>query len=170
MASMAESPKYDGLRVLREAQEARRQRSRDATDVIHINEFVRIRPWQHAEAHSAYVRQLRAGLAGGVGVQIWYRAEDWADDGTLIASTEDRALDPWANLRAKREPCPALLHWSEDLSSVEPAESQNSVGEQAQSQSGAESLTPESHAEPWVAAGVSRATWFRRKRQAEAPA
>ena len=37
----------------------------------------------------------------------------------------------------------------------------------SQSQPKQPSLTSESHAEPWVAAGVSRATYFRKKREAD---
>jgi hypothetical protein len=44
------------------------------------------------------------------GIGAWYRAEDWTDAGELIAVGEARAraLDWWANDRAKGRPCPPL--------------------------------------------------------------
>src|SRR5271154_3919201 len=64
-----------------------------------------------AESRSAFVRQYRRDTRPWPdGPGAWYRHEDWADDGTLVATGEARAraLDPWANVRAKGAPCPAL--------------------------------------------------------------
>jgi hypothetical protein len=113
------------------------------------------------------------------GIGAWYRAEDWVagddDHGdTLIATGEARAraLDPWANMRARGEPCPPL-----PAIEVEPEpepETDRAANEShepsltAESHvTAAESHAAEPHAEPWEVEGVSRATYFRRKRQAE---
>jgi hypothetical protein len=63
------------------------------------------------EARSKIVAAYRRSQAPWPdGLGAWYRAEDWADDGTLVAvgETRARALDPWANDRKKGLPCPPL--------------------------------------------------------------
>jgi hypothetical protein len=62
-----------------------------------------------------------------------------------------------ANAQRRRKPVSAESH-RETVSTES----------QSQSQVSPSSLTTESHAEPWEVEGVSRATYFRRKRQAEA--
>ena len=44
------------------------------------------------------------------GIGAWYRPQDWDKEGNLIATGNDRAraLDPWANDRAKGRPCPPI--------------------------------------------------------------
>jgi hypothetical protein len=64
-----------------------------------------------AHSRSAFVRQYRADPRSWPdGIGAWYRADDWLDDGTLVATGEARAraIDPWANDRAKGLPCPDL--------------------------------------------------------------
>jgi hypothetical protein len=105
-----------------------------------------LHPRSLAATRSAFVLQYRANpRAWPDGIGPWYRPDDWLDDGTLIATGEAKAqaLDPWANDRAKGRPCP---------------ETQRETGEAPVT--GAESHDDE----PWVAAGVSRATWFRRQK------
>jgi hypothetical protein len=63
------------------------------------------------EARSKGVRLYRANPRPWPdGIGAWYRAEDWTDEGELIATGEARAraLDWWANDRAKGRPCPPL--------------------------------------------------------------
>jgi hypothetical protein len=63
------------------------------------------------DSRAAFVRQYWANPHPWPhGPGAWYRAEDWDDAGKLLATGEARAraLDPWANDRAKGEPCPPL--------------------------------------------------------------
>jgi hypothetical protein len=63
------------------------------------------------EARSKGVRLYRANPRPWPdGIGAWYRAEDWTDDGVLIAEGEARAraLDWWANDRVKGLKCPPL--------------------------------------------------------------
>jgi hypothetical protein len=64
-------------------------------------EFYRLR----SELRADFVRRYRANPSPWPdGPGIWYRAEDWADDGTLLATgrAAAMALDPWAADRADR--------------------------------------------------------------------
>jgi hypothetical protein len=110
-----------------------------------------LHPRSLAVTRSAFVLQYRANpRAWPDGIGPCYRPDDCLDDGTLIATGEAkaRALDPWADDRSKGRPCP---------------ETQFETGETPVP--GAEPHASESHDdEPWVAAGVSRATWFRRQK------
>ena len=67
-------------------------------------------------SRAKYVRQYRANAHPWPdGIGAWYKSADWIpgndkDGDTLIATgnARARALDPWANVRAKGEPCPPL--------------------------------------------------------------
>jgi hypothetical protein len=107
------------------------------------------------------------------GIGAWYRAEDWAagndDDGDVLIATGEaraRALDPWANMRAAGEVCPplpAVELAKPGLSLISESHAVESGAESHESHA-AESHGVESHgAEPWKGAGMSRATYFRRR-------
>jgi hypothetical protein len=140
------------------------------TDVIRITETYSIRPWQLADARSATAKRFLADPKIGHAHEVWFRPQDWAADGTLIATGEDRdrALDPWASGRSRGWRCPPLLHWSDDLSRVSSGSLvavETPPRETRETRETPAGETPsESHDEkPWEAAGVSRATWFRRR-------
>jgi hypothetical protein len=64
-----------------------------------------------AEDRSKLVRMFRENPRPWPdGIGAWYRAEDWDDSGVLLATGEARAraLDPWANDRARGRPCPPM--------------------------------------------------------------
>jgi hypothetical protein len=69
-----------------------------------------------AESRARFVRRYRANRASWPdGIGAWYRPQDWAsgndDTGDILIATGEarvRALDPWANMRAKGERCPPL--------------------------------------------------------------
>jgi hypothetical protein len=129
------------------------------------------------EARSKGVRLYRANPRPWPdGIGAWYRAEDWTDSGELIATGEARAraLDWWANDRAKGRPCPPLAGVpprvvTTKVSSVTTSEAVTTPSEREQK----EAVT--TSAEPAPTGGRSkpkrdRAQYMRDRRQAEADA
>jgi hypothetical protein len=63
------------------------------------------------ESRGKFVLQCRANPRGWPdGIGAWFKDEDWDRDGKLVVVGEakTRAVDPWANDRAKGRPCPPL--------------------------------------------------------------
>lgn len=119
------------------------------------------------ESRAEFVRRYRSNPSPWPdGPGAWYRAEDWNDAGELIGDTA-RALDPFANARANGEPCPPLRPSRLRETEIRPRETeiqaQGRREEEIQARRG-RPLKPDAE-KPWIAAGVSRATWNRKHKR-----